>query len=467
MADRTKILVIDDEPALRHVLHTILSTAGYAVDASADTPTALSMLTESTYALAVCDVRMPGADGMEFLHRALKSCPELCIIMMSAYGTIDSAIACMKQGAFDYISKPFKPDEILLAVKKGLEHRRLRTENIHLRKRLAASTSRPIIHTDPSMRALLKQVKTLAQVRSAVLIRGESGTGKELIAKALHQQGPRAAAPFVALNCSAIAANLVESELFGHARGAFTGADKTHPGLFAAADGGTLFLDEIGELPLDFQPKFLRVLQEREVRPVGSTRTQPVDVRIVAATATDLNAAVAEGRFREDLFYRLAVVELHLPALRQRPGDIPILSRHFLERIARQNDENPPAISAEALEALTRHSWPGNVRELKNTLEKAMIFHSGDTIEAVDLAAELLQEIGTLSSIPSTQVFSPNGLSSFDSDLSLKRATAALECHHIRAALHQTRGNRTQAARILEISLRALHYKIQQYELDV
>ncbi|MDD2557884.1 MAG: sigma-54 dependent transcriptional regulator [Desulfuromonadaceae bacterium] len=459
MAGITKILVIDDEPALRHVLLTILSTAGYSVDACADTPSALNMLEKNAYSLAISDVRMPGADGMEFLHRALKLAPELCIIMMSAYGTIDSAIACMKQGAFDYISKPFKPDEILLAVKKGLEHRRLRSENTHLRKRLAASTSSPIIHADPSMRALLKQVKTLAQVRSAVLIQGESGTGKELIAKALHQQGSRAAAPFVALNCSAIAANLVESELFGHARGAFTGADKTYPGLFAAADGGTLFLDEIGELPLDFQPKLLRVLQEREVRPVGSTRTVPVDVRIVAATATDLNAAVAAGRFREDLYYRLAVVELNLPALRQRLGDIPILSRHFLELIARQHDEKTPAISADALEALTRHNWPGNVRELRNILEKAMIFRAGGIIEVADLAPEFFHASGTPPCIPS-DVSPPN-------DLSLKHATAELEQRHICAALHQTGGNRTQAAKILEISLRALHYKIQQYELDV
>lgn len=459
MAGKIKILVIDDEPALRHVLYTILSAADYDVDESPDTSSALRMLEKKTYSLAICDVRMPGADGMEFLHRALNASPELCIIMMSAYGTIDSAIACMKQGAFDYISKPFKPDEILLAVKKGLEHRRLRTENIHLRKRLAASTFSPIIHADPSMRALLEKVKTLAQVGSAVLIRGESGTGKELIAKALHQQGPRASAPFVALNCSAIAANLVESELFGHARGAFTGADRTHPGLFAAADGGTLFLDEIGELPLDFQPKLLRVLQEREVRPVGSTRTVPVDVRIVAATATDLSAGVAEGRFREDLYYRLAVVELDLPALRHRLGDIPILSRHFLNRIAQQHDVNPPAISADALKALTCHSWPGNVRELRNILEKAMIFHSGDTIESADFATELFhapQEIPCiLSEVDS------------DGDLSLKRATAELERRHILAALHQTSGNRTQAAKILEISLRALHYKIQQYELDV
>ncbi len=466
MAGRAKILVIDDEPALRHVLHTILSTAAYSVDLCAEISSALIQLEKNVYSLAICDVRMPGADGMEFLHRALKSSPELCIIMMSAYGTIDSAIACMKQGAFDYISKPFKPDEILLAVKKGLEHRRLRTENIHLRKRLAASTSSPIIHADPSMRALLKQVKTLAQVRSTVLIQGESGTGKELIAKALHQQGPRAAAPFVALNCSAIAANLVESELFGHARGAFTGADKSHPGLFAAADGGTLFLDEIGELPLEFQPKLLRVLQEQEVRPVGSTRTLPVDVRIVAATATDLSAAVAAGRFREDLYYRLAVVELNLPALRQRLADIPILSRYFLERIAQQHDEKPPAISANALEFLTRHPWPGNVRELRNTLEKAMIFHSGAILEAADLAPERFHTQGAQPCIP-TQVFSPPGVAPCGSDLSLKRATAALEQRHIRAALHQTGGNRTQAAKILEISLRALHYKIQQYGLDV
>jgi two-component system response regulator AtoC len=362
----------------------------------------------------------------------------------------------MKQGAFDYISKPFKPDEILLAVKKALENRRLRTENTLLRQRLEASASHRIVHADAAMDAVLNQVRTLAQVRSPVLIRGESGTGKELIARALHSQGPRADAPFIAVNCSAIAANLVESELFGHAKGAFTGADKTHQGLFAAADGGLLFLDEIGELPLEFQPKLLRVLQEGEVRPVGSTRTLPVDVRIVTATAADLRAAVCKGGFREDLYYRLAVVELEIPPLRQRTKDIPVLCRHFLQRIAARQQVAVPEISSSALEILSRHTWPGNVRELENTLEKVMIFHRGGVIESADLPQELQHPERKNQGIPLSE-----------DDLSLKRAIAALEEHHIRAALQQTRGNRTKAAKLLEISLRALHYKIQEYGIKI
>lgn len=455
--EQIKILVIDDEPALRHVLRTLLVDAGYAVDESADTLAALTLLQQGEYALAICDVRMPGADGMAFLRQALQVRPELCIIMMSAYGTIDSAIECMKQGAFDYVSKPFKPDEIVLAVEKGLEHRRLRSENTSLRKRLAASTSHQIIHADSAMHAVLEQVKTLAQVRSPVLIRGESGTGKELIARALHSQSPRTKAPFVAVNCSAIAANLVESELFGHAKGAFTGANKTHQGLFAAAHGGVLFLDEIGELPLEFQPKLLRVLQEEEVRPVGSTRTQAVDVRIVTATARDLKDAVRKGCFREDLYYRLAVVELEIPPLRQRPEDISVLCRHFLQRIAARQQVPVPRLSPAAMEILSRHTWPGNVRELENTLEKVMIFQRGEVIDSADLPQELQH--------PERK---SHGVVPWDEeDLSLKRAIAALEEHHIRAALNQTAGNRTQAAKILEISLRALHYKIQEYGIDI
>jgi len=453
--EQVHILVIDDEPALRHVLCTLLGDAGYRVDESRDTPTALNMLHQQDYTLAICDVRMPGGNGMEFLRHALKVRPELCIIMMSAYGTIDSAIECMKQGAFDYISKPFKPDEILLAVNKAVENRRLRTENTQLRKRLAASDPHRIIHADAGMNAILQQVETLAQVRSPVLIRGESGTGKELIARALHRRGPRANAPFVAVNCSAIAANLVESELFGHAKGSFTGADKTHQGLFAAAHGGLLFLDEIGEFPLEFQPKLLRVLQEGEVRPVGSTRIVPVDVRIVAATATDLKDAVTKGRFREDLYYRLAVVELEIPPLRQRPDDLPVLCRHFLQRIAARQQVPVPQLSTAAQELIRRHAWPGNVRELENTLEKVMIFHRGEMIEKADLPQELQHPERKSHGVPLDE-----------DDLSLKHAIAALEEHHIRAALQQTGGNRTKAAKLLEISLRALHYKIQEYGIS-
>lgn len=453
--EQIHILVIDDEPALRHVLCTLLGDAGYRVDESPDTPTALGMLQRQDYTLAICDVRMPGADGMEFLRSALKIQPELCIIMMSAYGTIDSAIECMKQGAFDYVSKPFKPDEVEIAVKKGVENRRLRSENTQLRQRLSATDAHQIIYADAGMNAILKQVKTLAQVNSPVLIRGESGTGKELIARALHRQGQRASAPFIAVNCSAISANLVESELFGHSKGAFTGADKSHEGLFAAADGGLLFLDEIGELPLEFQPKLLRVLQEGEVRPVGSTRTLSVDVRVVTATATDLKEAVSKGSFREDLYYRLAVVELKLPPLRQRREDIPVLCRHFLERIAARQQVPVPDISAATVELLCRYPWHGNVRELENTLERVMIFHRGSVIER----DELPQEIHNLTQRSSNTL--P------EDDLSLKRAIAALEEQHIRAALKQTGGNRTKAAKLLEISLRALHYKIQEYGLKL
>ncbi|WP_282755909.1 sigma-54-dependent transcriptional regulator [Desulfuromonas thiophila] len=457
MTTAARLLIVDDEPALRHLLHCLLTEEGFACQLADSAPRALQLLRQQDFDLVLCDIRMPGGDGLSFLRQALADDGDRGIVLMSAYGDRQTALDCIRQGAYDYIAKPFANDDLLLVLRKALERRRLRQENRQLRRNLREQQSRAdnsaIVHAAGPMSAVLQQVQTLAQVASPVLIRGETGTGKELIARALHQQGPRAERPFIALNCSAIAANLIESELFGHAKGAFTGADRARPGLFSAAHGGTLFLDEIAELPLTMQPKLLRVLQEAEVRPVGETRPRTIDVRIVAATACDLKQAVAQGRFREDLFYRLAVVELQLPALRQRPDDIAPLSRHILKRCAAASGRPTPELSPAALEVLRRYPWPGNVRELHNLLERVLIFHRDGPISPADLPAEL-------HSRPDNGAGPAAG-----PGLSLKQAIASLEQHHIRAALQQTGGNRTQAARLLDISLRALHYKIREYQL--
>jgi len=372
--------------------------------------------------------------------------------MMSAYGSIDTAIECMKRGAYDYISKPFRPDEVLLTLKKAEERLRLRRENSRLRDELARSAVSPdasgIIYRSAVMEEVMTLVEQVADSASSVLITGETGTGKELVARALHAGGGRREAPFVAVNCSAISSGLMESELFGHVKGAFTGADRDKEGLFAAADGGVLFLDEIGELPLELQPKLLRVLQEGEVLRVGETRPRRVDVRVLAATARDLRDEVAGGNFRDDLFYRLAVVEIRLPPLRERIEDIPLVAQHLLRRIAARTGCAVPEIEEAALAVLQSHSWPGNVRELENFMEKTMIFNRGEVISLASLPWEIRR--------------SRDGSQGY----SLKRATLRLEREYIRKALSATGGNRTQAAKLLEISLRGLLYKMKEHAID-
>ncbi len=449
---KRQVLVIDDEAAMRHMLRLVLERDGYAVSEAASGREGLDRLQSAAFDFILCDIRMPELDGLGFLQEKARRELGGMVIMMSAYGTIDTAVECMKHGAYDYISKPFRPDEILLAVRKAEERLSLCQENLQLRDDLHRS-GRPqgaaaIIHRSAVMTALLETVCKAAAAPVPVLILGETGTGKELIARALHCESPRRDRPFLAVNCSAIPAGLLESELFGHARGAFTGADRARTGLFGAANGGTLLLDEIGDLPLELQPKLLRVLQEGEVRRVGDSQSQPVDVRVVAATAKDLRQAVTQGRFREDLFYRLAVVTVELPPLRRRPEDIAVLIDGYLPRLAARLGRPVPVLSAEALQLLERHPWPGNVRELVNVLEKTLVLCREEIIAAGDI---LLSEAPALSGAPA--------------DLSLKKAVSELERDFICRALSATCGNRTQAAKLLEISLRNLLYKIKEYGL--
>jgi two-component system response regulator AtoC len=444
-----KIIIIDDEEGMRHMLSLVLEKNGYQVVQTADGQSALFLLQTERVDLILCDLRMPGMDGVQFLREVVRNAIPATVIMMSAYGSIDTAIDCMKQGAYDYISKPFKPDEVILTLRKAEERLGLRRENARLREKLQRQESSEALFASAAMGRIMALVRQVAESDSSVLVGGETGTGKELVARALHFQGKRRHRSFVAVNCSAITATLIESELFGHAKGAFTGADRERSGLFAAADGGTLFLDEIGELPLDLQPKLLRVLQEGEIRRVGDTRPQKIDVRVVAATARNLREEVAGGRFREDLFYRLAVVEIALPPLRERREDISLLAHHFLEKIADRQGRRMPALSVAALRRLQEYVWPGNVRELQNFMEKIMIFCRGDKIDLDDLPWEIRRQEREL-----------------DSDLSLKMATERLEREYIRKALAASGNNRTQAAKYLEISLRGLLYKMKEYGFE-
>ena len=449
------VLVVDDEESMRHLLSVILTDRGYEVRAVSNGEDALRELSARDYDLVLSDVRMPRMDGLVLLRRALELHPDLTFIVMSAYGTHDTAIEAMKAGAYDYVSKPFKPDEVVLVLRKAEERLRLSRENRRLRSELAAGFRiENFIGSSPALQEMLGQVRKVAPTKTTVLLTGESGTGKELVARALHELSPRAAMPFVAVNCGAIPAELLESELFGHVRGAFTDASRDKKGLAAEADGGTLFLDEIGELPLALQVKLLRFLEDEQVRRVGDTRSERVDVRVVAATARDLARAVKEGQFREDLFYRLNVVNVRLPPLRERPDDVPALVEHFLAKYRRLRPEAPlTGVSPQALEVLRSHRWPGNVRELEHAVERAVVLADGPLVQEDDLPDEVR-------AAPAPAALAPGR------DLSVKRAFRSLEEQFIRAALDRTGGNRTRAAELLDLSYRALLYKIKEYGIE-
>jgi two-component system response regulator AtoC len=448
------VLIVDDEESMRHLLSVILRDHGWEARAVPGGEEALKELQARDYDLVLSDVRMPRMDGIALLQKALELRPDLTFIVMSAYGSQDAALEAMKAGAYDYLSKPFRPDEVVLVIRKAEERERLWRENLRLRGELLQEyRAENLIGDSEPMAELQRQVRRVAPMKTTVLLVGESGTGKELVARALHELSPRAGFPFVAVNCGALPAELMESELFGHVKGAFTDASRDKRGLAAEADGGTLFLDEIGELPPLLQVKLLRFLQDEEVRRVGDTRSHRVDVRVVAATARDLSEAARRGEFREDLLYRLDVVKLRLPPLRERPGDIPLLARHFLGRFSRLRPDRPPpaGFAPGALEALASHRWPGNVRELEHAIERAVILAEGPEIREEDLPDAVRAPAA------------PAPLAAGEADLSVKRRTRALEEGLIRRALERTGGNRTRAAELLELSYRALLYKIKEY----
>ncbi len=450
------ILIIDDEENMRHMLSVMLARQGYLVDKAADGEEGLSCLMNKVYDFILCDIRMPEMDGKAFLVRALEEHVTAPIIMMSAYGTVEVAVECMKLGAYDFISKPFKKDEIVMVLKKAEERERLKEENSHLREVAAGQFSYSgILSRNIRMEEIFNQIRKVSDLKTTILVLGESGSGKELVARAIHQNGKRSQKPFVAVNCGAIPENLLESELFGHIKGSFTDASSDKSGLFEQADGGTLFLDEIGEMPLALQVKLLRVLQECEIKRVGDAVTRKVDVRVISATSRDLSADVVTGRFREDLYFRINVFSLELPPLRDRVEDIPLLAEHFLRRYGSGHDVNTFRIEPDAMRTLMAHRWPGNVRELENVVERACILCEGGRITSGCLP-------------PSVRLSDEDyqGEPDDDENLSIKKAEDTIERDLIRKALAKTCGNRTQAAKMLEISHRSLLYKIKEYGIE-
>ncbi len=449
-----RVLIVDDDPGLRKSLSLLLDAEGFLVVAEGNAEQGLERAKAEPFDVILCDVRMPGIDGREFLRRYLEAEGRALMIMMSAYGGDDAAIQALKEGAYDYLPKPFKSDELLLTLRKAEERERLRGRVATLEAELARWRDHDLVADSPAMRKVLDLATRVAPYGTTVLITGESGTGKEVLARTIHRMSPRRDRPFVAVNCGAIPENLLESELFGHVRGAFTGATADKPGLFEEAHGGTLLLDEVGELPPPLQVKLLRALQEGEIRRVGESAARKVDVRVLAATARDLEADVRAGGFREDLFYRLDVVHIHIPPLRDRREDIPGLVAALLERVATRSDRRV-TITVDGLEAIRRAAWPGNVRELENALERAAVLSPDGELgaETVGGGGRIRLEAGAAEAGATGAV------------PTLRAAVELAERHTIGRALEQAGGNRAEAAKILGISLRSLFYKLKQHSL--
>jgi two-component system response regulator AtoC len=452
MTQQKRLLVIDDEENLRHLLRSMLSKEGYEVYLAADGQAGLALLEQQDFDIILCDLRMPNMDGIEFLKQVAGRTVTASIITMSAYGTMDLAIETMQLGAYDYISKPFKPAEILLVLKKAEERERLKKENSQLRSQLGQQYGFDnLIGKSPQMQDICQLITKVSAFKSSVLITGESGTGKELVARAIHQTSPRKDRTFLGINCGAIPESLLESELFGHKKGSFTGAIQDRKGFFEEADGGTLFLDEIGDIPLNLQVKLIRALQEGEVRRVGEERSIAVDVRVIAATAKDLLAEVQRGAFREDLYYRLNVLPIHLPPLRERLEDIPLLVEHFIAKYNKSHNLACRAATPAAMRLLLAYPWPGNIRELENMVERAMILSEKDRIDADAIPAPVAE-------------FQKQDRKRFTDDIfSIKVMSRIIEEQLIRKALKRTRGNKSQAAKLLELSYPALLSKITEY----
>lgn len=441
-----KILVIDDEFTIRHMIKTILEKNGYEVDMAEDGKIGLEKVKADIYDIILCDIKMPVLDGFGFLNGLKESDVAATVIMMTAYGSIDTAVEAIRKGAYDYISKPFKADEILIAIKKAEERERLIKENLILKRETEKQLTANVICESKSMKEILKNIDKIATHKQPVLITGESGVGKEIVARLIHERSPRAKKPFVAINCAAIPENLLESELFGHVKGAFTDAVKPKRGLFEYAHGGTCFLDEISEMHESLQSKLLRFLEDGEIRRVGDVHPIKVDVRIISATNKNLSELIEKGLFRLDLFYRLNVIPFYIPPLRERKEDI---LAYVKTELAKRNKD----ISEDALNVLLNYSWPGNFRELKNFFEKLFIFHDGSSVDVNDLPDYMF----SYESMPSQ----PD-----PAFISLKRAIQELEKDYIKRALLITNGNRLKAAKILEISPRALHYKLKEYNIE-
>lgn len=449
---KSRILITEDDKVQRDVLEDILTSSGYTALTAASGTEALAAVENEDFDLLLTDLRMPEMDGMTLLREVKRRRPDIEVVMMTAFATVNTAVAAMKEGAADYLQKPFDKEELLVVVQKVLEHRALREENRQLRELVTDTVSLGnIIGESPAMQEVFDRVRRAVAVNSTVLIQGESGTGKELVARHIHFAGPRKKKPFIVVNCAAIPDTLVESELFGHEKGAFTGAEISRQGKFEVANGGTLFLDEIGDMRLDSQAKLLRVLQDGVVERVGASTTRQVDVRVIAATNRDLRKAVDQGEFREDLYFRLEVLPVRLPPLRERMDDLPLLVSHFRGKLSRRLGKPAPTVAPDAIEAMRRYRWPGNVREIENTLEQLFILTDSPTIRAKDLPEKLrarAPEKGEYE-LPAGGVVLED-----------------LEEELIRQALNRSGGSIKEAAELLGLTYKTLQYRLKKHDID-
>ena len=450
---RATILVVEDEPSMREFLQILLRRNKYDTTVAVDGTAAANLITQIDFDLILTDLKMPGLSGLELLKRAKAAHPLTEVVMMTAFASTETAIEAMKVGAYDYLTKPFKVDEVLVTVERALERRKLVHDNRALRRKLSDRYQlESLIGRSKVMQETFEVIRKVATTKANILVTGESGTGKELVARAIHALSARSEGPFVVVNCGAIPESLLESELFGHLKGSFTGAAGDKRGLFEAADGGTIFLDEIGELPVQMQVKLLRTLQEKTIKPVGGVKEMTIDVRILAATNRELEHEVQEGRFRADLYYRLNVIPLRLPPLRERINDIAPLAEHFVEQYAAEMERSVKRISPEAMDVLRAYHYPGNVRELENIIERAVALSTSDTIESTGIPSLSAQHPASDDSLP-------------ESGIDLDAHMSRIERQLIVEALERVNGNRTEAAKVLRISLRSLRYRLAKYDL--
>jgi len=452
----TRVLVVDDERSMREVLAIALRQAGYDVTLADGGSAALERLRAETFDLVVTDLRMRQTDGMAVLRAVRERTPETVVVVVTAYASTETAVEAMKLGAYDYVTKPFKLDEIRVTLANALERKRLQDENRALRRQLIKTGPFDgFVGRSPRMIAVFETIRKTADSASTVMVTGESGTGKELVARAIHDTSGRRHGPFVSVNCGAVPEGLMEAELFGHVKGAFTGATTASEGLFAAAGGGTLFLDEITEIAPSLQVKLLRAIQERQIRRIGDVRDVAVDVRLIAASNRELTRAVTEGVLREDLFYRLNVIPIHLPPLRERREDIPLLVAHFIEKVAAAQAKAVRSVTPEAMALLEQHPWPGNVRQVENVIERAMVLGTGSTIDIDALPQDLRQP-------------APSGGVAIDlpaEGLDLEATLARIEQRYMEMALERTSGVQTRAAELLKVSFRQFRYKLRKHSL--
>lgn len=458
---KSRILVVDDEASIREFMEIFLKKEGYEVTLAEDGAKAKDVLTKKSFEMVISDLQMPNMTGMELLKHAREAYPETVFVMMTAFGTLENAVEAMKVGAYDYLTKPCKIDEVRLVINNALRTRNLEVENRSLKKELVREYSfQNVVGNSQAMHVIFDLIKRVSATPTNILITGESGTGKEVVAKAIHYNGPLKDRPFVTVNCGAIPENLMESEMFGHKKGSFTGAIADKSGLFETADGGTLFLDEVGELPLTIQVKLLRAIQERVIRRVGGIEDVKIDVRIIAATNRNLEDMVSKGTFRQDLYYRLNVINIKTPSLRERREDIPLLANHFLKKYNDKLTKSIGGISVEAMEMLKKYDYPGNVRELENLIERTVALEGGSTI--------LPESLPPIVNTPSgRKMASSHEIEIGDDGIDLDKVLGQIEKELIIKSIHAAGGIKKRAAKLLHISFRSMRYRIEKYNLGV